>query len=140
MLTEGARAVDRFATLIGKIPSSQMLQLNCMVQTASWREIPGRRYDAADVSFWEPCQRAFFIRIPPGGFIPRHHDVFIPGTTHHLVVQSNSGSWNSWVDTKGKERRVQMKQGNRYLVSREPLHWAENNGKTDRIHLLVEYA
>lgn len=139
MITEGAKAVDTFADLIGAIPEGQMADLQRMVKEANWREIAGRKYDTADVSFWEPCTRAFFIRIPPKGNIPRHHDVFIPGTTHHLVVQSNKHSRNWWIDTMGRERSVQMRQGYRYKVAREPLHWAENNGTADRIHLLVEY-
>jgi hypothetical protein len=139
MLTEGAQATDTFATLIGPISDNHMDRLHRMVQYANWREIAGRQYDTADVSFWEPCTRAFFIRIPPGGSIPRHHDVFIPGTTHHLVVQSNKDAWNYWLDTKGQEQRIHMETGYRYRVAREPLHWATNDGQEDRIHLLVEY-
>ncbi len=139
MQTAGAIATDVFATMIGKIPASHMLELRQMVRDANWREIPSRHYDTADVNFWEECQRAFFIRIPPNGFIPRHHDVFIPGTTHHLVVQSNPHSLNGWIDTKGNEQLMHLEEGHRYQVSREPLHWAANQGKTDRIHLLVEF-
>src|SRR5690348_191264 len=108
MQTEGARATDTFATLIGRIAPDQMTRLREMVLKANWREVPSRQYDTADVQFWEPCTRAFFIRIPPGGFIPRHHDVFIPGTTHHLVVQTNIKSQNWWVDTQGKERHMHL--------------------------------
>ena len=139
MLTEGAIATDEFATLVGEIPHDQMLDLRLMALAADWREIQGRKYDTAEANFWEPCQRAFFIRIPPGGSIPRHHDVFIPGITHHLIVRSNFQSLNGWIDTQGKERTIHLAEGKRYTVSREPLHWATNNGHTDRIHLLVEY-
>lgn len=138
MLTEGARPVDTFATLIGRISDDDMEKLRELAATAQWRDVPGRLYDTADVCFWEPCSRAFFIRIPPGGGIPRHHDEFIPGTTHHLVVTTNDGAENWWVDTKGVERVVHLEEGCRYLVAREPLHWARNEGRTDRIHLLVE--
>jgi hypothetical protein len=140
VLTKGAIAADSFAQLVGQIPPERMERLASMVSNAPWREVPGRDYDTAEVtSFWEDCQRSFFIRIPPGGSIPRHHDVFIPGTTHHLVVQSNPESLNWWVDTEGRERSIHLAQGHRYRVAREPLHWAENKGQTDRIHLLVEY-
>lgn len=139
MQTEGARATDTFATLLGKISAERMTDLRRLVKEARWREIPSRRYDTADVEFWENCERAFLIRIPPGGYIPRHHDTFISGTTHHLVIQTNAGCLNWWIDTKDQERSIHMQSGYRYIVAREPLHWAENKGQTDRIHLLVEY-
>lgn len=139
MLTEGAGAVDTFATLIAEISESQMEELKRMVARADWREVTGRNYDTADVKFWEPCKRAFFIRMKPGGDIPRHHDAFIPGTTHHLVVQSNPKCSNGWQDTQGHDREIHMKHGHRYQVERSPLHWATNHGETDRVHLLVEF-
>jgi hypothetical protein len=139
LLTEGARPVDEFATHVATLSSDDMMRLRCLAETAPWRDVPGRSYDTADVTFWEPCSRAFFIRIPPCGSIPRHHDEFIPGSTHHLVLDTNEGCENGWVDTKGQERSMHMKAGERYLVAREPLHWAFNNGATDRIHLLVEF-
>jgi Aspartyl/Asparaginyl beta-hydroxylase len=139
MLTEGAIATDMFARFVGSITDEQMSRLRCMVKVAPWRDVPGRSYDTADVGFWEPCNRAFLIRIYPGGSIPKHHDSFITGETHHFVIQSNDQCWNWWIDSLGIERKVQMTQGNRYSVSRTPLHWAENNGDADRIHLLVEF-
>jgi aspartyl/asparaginyl beta-hydroxylase (cupin superfamily) len=141
MQTEGAIPVDVFAEALGPLSPEHMERLHAMVRNANWREVPGRKYDTAEVvTFWEDCQRAFFIRIPPGGSIPRHHDVFIPGTTHHLVVQTNPESFNGWIDTQGRERSMHLEQGMRYRVAREPLHWADNRGDTDRIHLLVEFA
>ncbi len=139
MLTEGAIPVRKFAKHLERISAEEMRRLRELAASARWRDIEGRNYDTADVEFWEPCARAFFIRIPPGGDIPRHHDVFIPGATHHLVVSTNDGCENCWMDDEGRERSVHMAEGHRYLVSRLPLHWAHNRGRTDRIHLLVEY-
>ncbi len=139
MMTEGAIPMDTFAEPLGAISEADMSRLERMVEGANWRDIPSRNYDTAEVQFWEPCSRAFLIRIPPGGSIPKHHDVFIPGTTHHYVIRSNSGSLNWWRDTKGQDRSIHMAEGYRYKVAREPLHWAENKGQADRIHLLVEY-
>jgi len=139
MRTEGARAVDEFAQAIRALSEEEMQRLAALAATAPWREVPGRAYDTADVQFWESCSRAFFIRIPPGGNIPRHHDDFIPGRTHHLVLSSNDGCENWWVDRRGRERCVHLAQGHRYLVERSPLHWAFNRGQADRIHLLVEW-
>lgn len=139
MMTEGARAVDVFAEHIATLTDEDMRRLQCLADTASWRDVTGRNYDTADVKFWEPCSRAFFIRIRPGGDIPRHHDEFIPGVTHHLVLKTNPGCENWWVDTKGADRCIHMEAGKRYRVAREPLHWAFNKGSEARIHLLVEW-
>jgi len=140
MQTAGAIPTDTFATLVSKISPSEMEELRRMVARANWRDVTGRGYDTADTGFWEPCKRAFFIRMKPGGDIPRHHDAFIPGTTHHLVVSSNAKCANWWQDREGNERQVHMKTGYRYQVERSPLHWAYNHGRSDRVHLLVEFA
>ncbi len=139
MITEGARAVDLFALHLQALNPAQMRDLQALADTASWRSIEGRSYDTADVAFWEPCTRAFFIRIPPGGQIERHHDEYITGRTHHLVLKTNPGCENWWVDCRGRARMVHLAQGHRYHVERSPLHWAFNRGKTERIHLLVEF-
>lgn len=139
MLVDGARPVDVFATLVGEISSEDMQRLRCLADTAPWRDVPGRAYDTAAVRFWEPCARSFFVRIPPGGEIPRHHDGFITGVTHHLVLATNDGCSNGWIDTAGIERSTHLAQGCRYQVARTPLHWAANTGAPERIHLLVEF-
>jgi hypothetical protein len=139
VLTEGAIAKDHFAAEISKISDSEMEELRRMAARADWRPVEGRGYDTADSGFWEPHKRAFFIRMKPGGSIPRHHDKFIHGTTHHLVLQTNPMCGNCWLDTMGSERTTHLKAGYRYIVERSPLHWAYNHGKTDRVHLLVEF-
>ncbi len=139
MLTEGARGVALFARPLRSLSDDEMRRLRSLADGAEWREVPSRRYDTADVAFWEPCLRAFFVRMMPGGHIPRHHDMFIPGTTHHLVLETNEACENWWVDHKERERMVHLKAGHRYEVSREPLHWAFNKGDTPRTHLLVEF-
>lgn len=128
-----------FATDLGPLTDIERAKLQRLYETAPWREVPLRHYDTADVTYWEPCSRAFFIRMRPGGEIHRHHDAFIPGTTHHLVLRTNEGCENWWVDEDGEERMLHLKQGHRYQVERSPMHWAYNKGQTDRIHLLVEY-
>jgi hypothetical protein len=139
VITDGAIGVPEFAIHVSEIPEAEMQWLKDLAANAKWRDVEGRGYDTADVDFWEPCNRAFFIRIPPNGDIPRHHDCFIPGITHHLVLSTNPNCENWWIDDQGQERMTHLNQGHRYLVSREPLHWAFNKGETDRIHLLVEF-
>lgn len=127
-----------FATLVGVLSSEDMMRLASLAERAPWRDVPGRRYDTADIDFWEPCMRAFFIRIPPKGFIHRHSDEAIKGTTHHLVLQTNNQSLNWWLED-GQDCSVHLKAGHRYDVKRDPVHWATNDGDSHRIHLLVEY-
>ncbi len=130
-----------FATLVCKLSKPDMRRLRGLADTAEWREISSenRSYQTAEVTdFWEPCRRAFFILIPPGGLIHRHSDEAIKGITHHLVLQSNVNCWNGWLED-GKDRQCHLKTGYRYVVQRDPVHWATNEGRKDRIHLLVEY-
>jgi hypothetical protein len=129
-----------FARHIGQLTSEQMSRLQYLSDTAHWRDIPARHYITADVpDFWEPCNRAFFILVPPKGEIHRHNDEAIKGITHHLVLKSNPKALNWWIDEKGDERSIHLEEGHRYIVERDPVHWATNEGETARIHLLVEY-
>jgi len=128
-----------FAEPVSGLSPIQMNALHRLASDAVWKTLPGRGYLTAEVTdFWEPCQRAFFIKVPPKAHIHRHSDEAIKGITHHLVVQTNPGCLNWWIED-GEERSIHLKAGERYIVQREPVHWATNDGETDRIHLLVEY-
>lgn len=128
-----------FASLVAVLTEGEMVMLQKLADDAPWRPIPSRHYDTADITdFWEDCERAFFIRIPPKGFIHRHRDEAIKGATHHLVLQTNHKALNWWQED-GQDCCIHLKAGVRYAVQRDPLHWATNDGDTDRIHLLVEY-
>jgi len=131
-----------FATLLGHLDPYEVSRLQKLADKAQWRllnERYDRLYSTSEVTdFWEPCKRAFFIRIGAGGVIHRHSDEAIKGTTHHLVLQTNPGCQNWWLED-GQEHRIHLAQGCRYDVKRDPVHWATNDGDTDRIHLLVEY-
>jgi hypothetical protein len=128
-----------FATLLGRLSDDEMIRLQSLARSARWREVPTREYLTAEVTdFWEPCERAFFILVPPRTEIHRHNDEAIKGVTHHLVLQTNPKSLNWWLED-GREHSVHLKAGHRYIVQREPVHWARNDGVTDRSHLLVEY-
>lgn len=125
-----------FAEQAGTLSESEMDILHTLASRAQWRGIRG--YLTAEVSdFWEPCKRSFFVKIPPKGQIHRHSDS-VPGITHHLVLQTNPGCLNWWLED-GEERSIHLESGSRYVVQRDPVHWATNEGETDRIHLLVEY-
>jgi len=126
-----------FASLVGRLSDDEMVRLQGLARSARWHEV--RQYLTAEVTdFWEPCARAFFILVPPRAEIHRHSDEAIKGVTHHLVLQTNPKSLNWWIEN-GDERSIHLEAGHRYIVQRDPVHWATNDGVTDRIHLLVEY-
>lgn len=130
----------KFAQRVGSLTADEMQRLQSIADRAKWHTPPGRKYLTSEVrDFWEPCARAFFILVPPKGEIHRHSDEAIRGITHHLVLQTNPKCRNSWIED-GKERSCHLKAGGRYVVQRDPIHWASNEGETDRIHLLVEYS
>lgn len=129
-----------FAKLIGKVSKREMGLLADLAANAEWRHrsLPDREFYTAQVQFWEPCDRAFFLKIPPNGFIHRHKDEAIQARVEHLVLTTNDQCENCWLD--GTEQSIHMKQGYRYEVRNQHIeHWAFNRGETDRIHLIVEF-
>lgn len=101
-------------------------------------EAPPNRYHTLEASHLFPgYKRAFYLKLPPGTGIHRHVDAG-DVETDHIVVQTNPQCLNWWVED-GEEKSMHMEQGKRYKVNRTCLHWAENNGDTDRVHLLLEY-
>jgi hypothetical protein len=128
-----------FAERVSSLTTGEMAGLRQLAARAKWRDLPGRQYRTAEVSdYWEPCDRVFFVLLPPRAEIHRHNDEAIKGITHHLVLQTNPQCLNWWLED-GQERSCHLEAGSRYAVHRAPVHWATNEGETDRIHLLVEY-
>lgn len=87
--------------------------------------------------------RAMFINIPPGGKINRHSDNFggeIPDhTRYHVILLSNSDCISRvWVDNV--EHAQCLREGEIYSMSgyNENPHASENNGTTDRLHLVID--
>lgn len=112
----------------------ELSKYDAMLQQALWKAPEGRGYHTADVTLLVPgVKRAFFLRLPPGGYISKHVDAN-DCETDHIVMQTNMACVNYW---DGGE--AHMEQGKRYTVDRGIPHWAVNNGDTDRVHLLVEY-
>jgi hypothetical protein len=112
-----------------------------------WHQPPGRQYLTAEATKIEHpllkgSERAFFIKMRPGSRVHRHRDP--PGVvdwydTDHVVVETNDKAFLCWADDEG-EHRTHLGLGKRYRITdRGVMHWAENNGDTDRIHLLIEY-
>lgn len=121
--------------------------LEVLSRVTQWHRPPGRRYDTAEADLSHPllagAARAFFIKMTPGSDVYRHRDP--PGVvdfyyTDHVVCSTNDRAFICWQDESGADRQVHLDLGKRYrIVDRGVMHWAVNEGDTDRIHLLIEY-
>ncbi len=106
---------------------------------ARWKVAAGREYQTADVTEHVPgTRRAFFVKLPPGGSMHWHVDAG-DCQTDHIVMTTNPGCENAWLDDAGREQVTHMLPGHRYSVDRTVWHSACNKGDADRVHLLVEY-
>lgn len=121
--------------------------LEVLEQIGPWSPIKGRSYHTAEAThiahpLLKGCTRAFFIRMISGTNVYRHRDpreVVDFYDTDHIVVTTNPQSFICWQDDEG-EHSVHLELGKRYrIIDRGVLHWAVNDGNTDRIHLLIEY-
>jgi hypothetical protein len=121
--------------------------LEVFAQMTDWHCPPGRKYQTAQAThsghpLLAGCARAFFIKMTPGSRVHRHRDP--PGVvdfydTDHIVVSTNDRAFICW-EGDGREHSMHLDLGKRYrIVDRGVLHWAVNDGDTDRVHLLIEY-
>lgn len=121
--------------------------LEVLRHVRQWDLVPSRQYHTAEATqivhpILSGCSRAFFIRMVPGAKVYRHKDpreVVDFYDTDHIVASTNPQSFICWQDDEG-EHSVHLELGKRYrIIDRGVLHWAVNDGETDRIHLLIEY-
>jgi hypothetical protein len=120
--------------------------LDVLSKVERWYSPPGRKYLTAEADITHPllagAARAFFIKMTPGSCVHRHRDP--PGVvdfydTDHIVCSTNDRAFICWEDEAG-EHSMHLDMGKRYrIVDRGLMHWAVNEGDTDRIHLLIEY-
>lgn len=121
--------------------------LEILAQMTEWNRPPGRLYDTAEATgmnhpLLAGCSRAFFIKMKPHTNVYRHRDppeVSEHFDTDHVVVTTNDKAFICWEDD-GADRSQHLELGKRYRITdRGVLHWAVNDGDTDRVHLLIEY-
>ncbi len=124
-----------FARLIGPVDELELSAFTMAAKHASWKAPKGREYQTAFIPAPDGYKSAFFVKLPPHTAIHAHVDAG-DCETEHVVIETNPKCWNFWLD--GKEKKQHMHAGNRYLVDRKVLHWASNDGDTDRVHLLLE--
>ena len=82
---------------------------------------------------WPNIHSAFLLRIPPGGKVHKHIDADHVWNTYHIVVYTNDDCI-SFAD--GKPHHLEV--GGIYSIDRSVEHYSVNDGKTDRVHLLME--
>lgn len=120
--------------------------LEVLAQMTVWNRPPGRTYQTAEATgvkhpLLAGCARAFFIKMTPGAQVHRHQDppeVINYFDTDHIVVSTNDKAFICWEDNGVKSQHLEL--GKRYRIrDRGLLHWAVNDGDTDRVHLLIEY-
>lgn len=121
--------------------------IEVLSQVRAWNRPPGRQYETAEATFiphplLKGCARAFFIRMAPGERVHKHRDppeVVDNFDTDHIVVTTNPQAYLCWETDSGPES-MHLTLGKRYRITdRGLMHWAVNEGESDRIHLLIEY-
>lgn len=126
---------------VGEVDDAVLSFLKGRAMRADWKVVKGsgRDYltsfcgdDVKGVFSWQHWQSAFFLKLPPGGKVHRHVDVLHPWKTYHVVVETNEGCV-SYTDVP-----QHLEAGGIYSIDRTVEHWSENNGQSDRIHLLAE--
>jgi hypothetical protein len=77
-----------------------------------------------------------FIKLPPNQEVDAHHDngdYLGYSRRHHIALVTNEKTTFT-VD----KTTINMKPGDLWEINNNKLHYAINNGKTDRIHLLID--
>jgi hypothetical protein len=80
--------------------------------------------------------KCLFIKLPIGKVVYEHSDVgdyFNAVRRHHIAIQTNPDTFFR-IDGEKKNMLV----GDCWEINNMKLHFVENNGDTDRIHLLID--
>jgi hypothetical protein len=80
--------------------------------------------------------KCVFLRLPPGKVVYEHVDTgdyLNAARRHHIAIQTNPDTFFR-VDKEKKNMLV----GDCWEINNMKLHFAENNGDTDRVHLLID--
>lgn len=120
---------------IGHIDS--LSEITDLLKGAKWKQVRGEKshYDTY-FPIVHNVDKAFFLKIPPGGKVHKHVDTQRPTETYHIPIQTNDESICYMYEPKKTGYHLEV--GKVYWVNRYIPHESVNNGKTDRIHLLLE--
>jgi hypothetical protein len=107
-----------------------------MLAGATWKQVlSSDRHFYTNMIRFPNCSIAFFLKIPPGGKVHRHIDTTRIEKTFHIPIETNDDCWNY---TYHPDSKIHMDIGHVYEINRQIEHESFNNGKTDRIHLILE--
>jgi hypothetical protein len=85
--------------------------------------------------------RAFVAKLKAGGRVIPHMDYGMYADhfeRFHLVLQSDPGNEFSVQDSQGHQETVSMKPGEFFWFNHKETHWAVNNSKRPRMHLIID--
>jgi hypothetical protein len=120
--------------------------LDAVVDAAQWKKPEGKAYLVAALApdahpLLSGCRRAFFLKIGPGGFIHPHTDSASKVFDTDLIVVSTNKQCRTYWQVENVTFSKHLELGKRYrMADRGVEHWAVNNGRADRVHLLIEYS
>ena len=134
---------------IGRVPKEATQQIKEVAEKVIWKRavhgyFHGTVFESElhhikflrDTFGDKPWVQQFFLKIPPGGSIHKHVDRRQPeNVTYHIPIQTNKKSKCLMHEP---DEEFSLLTGSFYYVDRDRLHSSINEGKTDRIHLLIE--
>lgn len=94
--------------------------------------------DAAEAT---ECGRAFIAKLKPGGRVIPHMDYGMYADKFerfHLVLASEWGNEFFVQDSNGRRESSYMKPGEFFWFNHKETHWAINNSKYQRMHLIID--
>lgn len=110
-----------------------------------WKIVKGPKsnYQTSNLEIGEifglKCDFCRLIKLPPNGFIPKHSD---NGgrkegiKVYHAVLQTNDKCIN--ISYVNPIQKIHLPVNTLWLFDTWPEHESFNNGKTDRIHLVID--
>lgn len=85
----------------------------------------------------ERWHQAFFLSIPPGGYVHRHRDTDDVYTSFHVVISTNE-ECRVFEHTSVGETAFMLRAGGVYAFDRTREHSSANRGNSARVHLIME--
>lgn len=87
------------------------------------------------------CGRVFIAKLKPGGVVIPHCDYGMYADhfeRFHLVLTSDEGNEFFVQDGTGHRESLYMKPGELFWFNHKEAHWAVNNSKNPRMHLIID--
>ncbi len=127
-------------TEIKNVTKTSIKAYKKILKNVVWKDVIGPEDDFktwfynGDIKEFPEYFRAFFIKLPAGGKLHEHIDTHRVQRSYCIPIQTTPEA----VTISEKVNKHYLKVGKLYEVNRYVTHRSENNGSTDRIHLIVE--